>query len=196
MLVIALKDELLLGEDNLDVPLVITGMGLLSAYRSVYSNIVKHKPKYVLNLGTSASVSASFSVGEIVLPTEFYTHPIMQVSENIRSLGVNLSNVPTMLTSTPSNCLSHFRTCSISSGDVFITDKNVHLLGDTLADIVDMEAYAIALACKDLDIPFHCVKYVTDSVIEKNTEFDWSLQLNMASKKLTEVSKFFLQHTH
>jgi adenosylhomocysteine nucleosidase len=194
--VIALKDELLLGEDSLDVPLIITGMGLLSAYKSVYSNIVKHKPKYVLNLGTSASVSKSFSVGEIVHPTEFYTHPIMQVSEDIRSLGVSLSNVPTMLNSIPSNCLSHFRTCSISSGDVFITDKNVHMLGDNFVDVVDMEAYAIALACEDLNTPFYCIKYVTDSVLEKNTEFDWSLQLSVASKKLTEVSKLFLQHTH
>jgi len=59
-------------------------------------------------------------------------------------------------------------TCS--TGDNFVTDPNLTLK----ADVVDMEAYAIAKAIitADRDIKFHCYKYVSDNANESSSD-DW-----------------------
>ena len=56
-----------------------------------------------------------------------------------------------------------------STGDNFVTDVNKL---DLIADVVDMEAYAIAKACKQADVNFRCFKYVSDNA-DENANTDW-----------------------
>ena len=58
-------------------------------------------------------------------------------------------------------------TCS--TGDNFVTDSNISIP----ADVVDMEAYAIAKACKQADVNFRCFKYISDSA-DENANDDWA----------------------
>ena len=62
--------------------------------------------------------------------------------------------------------LSEGLTCS--TGDNFITDPNLEIP----ADLVDMEAYAIAKICNRRQIEFHCYKFVSDSANE-HAYRDW-----------------------
>jgi adenosylhomocysteine nucleosidase len=57
-------------------------------------------------------------------------------------------------------------TCS--TGDNFVTDSNLSIL----ADVVDMEAYAIAKVCKKHNIEFLCYKFVSDGANEDSSS-DW-----------------------
>ena len=47
----------------------------------------------------------------------------------------------------------------VNTGDQFITETS-HLTGD----VIDMEAYAEALVCKDFNTPFIAIKYISDIV--------------------------------
>lgn len=50
---------------------------------------------------------------------------------------------------------------TLSTGDNFVTDTyNIN------ADIVDMEAFAIAKACQNANIEFICYKYISDMADE------------------------------
>ena len=56
-----------------------------------------------------------------------------------------------------------------STGDNFVTDTS---LLDIVADVVDMEAYAIAKACQYHNVNFKCFKYISDSANE-NASKEW-----------------------
>ena len=56
-----------------------------------------------------------------------------------------------------------------STGDNFVSDiSNL----DLIADVVDMEAYAIAKACKQANVNFRCFKYVSD-LADENASDEW-----------------------
>lgn len=56
---------------------------------------------------------------------------------------------------------------TLSTGDNFVTTPPA-----ITSDIVDMEAYAIAKVCGRLEVPFCCVKYVTD-LADENATANW-----------------------
>ncbi len=49
-----------------------------------------------------------------------------------------------------------------------------------------MEAYALAKVCKSQDIPFACIKYISDGANE-TASFDWNTALLEGAKKLKET---------
>jgi adenosylhomocysteine nucleosidase len=67
-----------------------------------------------------------------------------------------------------------------SSGDNFVTG------GVTNADLVDMEAFAIAKICKTRLIDFMCYKYVTDSA-DSNAAKDWNEMVAEGEKEYLKV---------
>ena len=56
---------------------------------------------------------------------------------------------------------------TLSTGDNFVTAPPA-----LDSDIVDMEAYAIAKACRRAGVPFSCYKYVTD-LADENATANW-----------------------
>ena len=67
----------------------------------------------------------------------------------------------------------------VNTGDQFITETT-HLTGD----VIDMEAYAEALVCKDFNTPFIAIKYISD-IVGENSISDWQAALSDARKALT-----------
>jgi adenosylhomocysteine nucleosidase len=57
-----------------------------------------------------------------------------------------------------------------STGDNFVNDITKE---EVISDVVDMEAYAIAKACKQADVNFRCFKYISDSA-DENANDDWA----------------------
>ena len=47
---------------------------------------------------------------------------------------------------------------------------------------VDMEAYALAHVCKQMNIPFKCYKYITDIVGEEQQYNNWERNINNGSE--------------
>jgi adenosylhomocysteine nucleosidase len=66
------------------------------------------------------------------------------------------------------NLISYGEGYTCSTGDDFVMDPNLEIP----ADVVDMEAYAIAKACDRAGVEFECWKYVSDGANADSAE-DW-----------------------
>lgn len=52
-----------------------------------------------------------------------------------------------------------------------------------LYDIADMEAYALAKVCKNYNIPFVCLKFISDGADDRAGQ-DWKLTVKLAAQEL------------
>ena len=70
----------------------------------------------------------------------------------------------------------------LASGDVFVTDPHVRSRLAERADVVDMEGYAVAYACRHLGVPVRLVKHVSDGADE--TALDWPELVDASARAL------------
>ncbi|MFL6022872.1 MAG: nucleosidase [Marmoricola sp.] len=70
----------------------------------------------------------------------------------------------------------------LASGDVFVTDPAVRAALAERADLVDMEAYGVALACHRLGVALELVKHVSDNADEG--ALDWPSLVDASAKVL------------
>jgi len=67
------------------------------------------------------------------------------------------------------------------TGDNFETGHAV-----TEYNVVDMEAYALAVVAMKEEIPFMCLKYISDGA-DDNAAEDWSVQVHKAAVAFKEI---------
>ena len=95
-----------------------------------------------------------------------------------------LSGLPTMLEYGLTMDGLKIGTCG--TGDNFETEH-----AETIYNVVDMEAYALAVVAKTEDIPFLCLKYISDGA-DDNAAEDWLIQVHKGSKAvLCDWTAFF-----
>lgn len=150
---------------------VIVGIGKVNAAYELAKAIHQHKPELIINLGSAGS--NVFKRGEVVCCTKF-----IQRDMDVRGLGFRLYETPF------SGIEPVFRygikviglpegTCG--TGDNF--EMN-HSVSDY--DVVDMEAYPLAYISLKANIPFLCLKYISDGADGKAAD-DWSEQVHNAA---------------
>jgi adenosylhomocysteine nucleosidase len=130
-----------------------SGIGKLNAMSSAYRLINKYKPKTIINVGTVGA--CNYTLDNVVDCGEFYE----------RDNTFDKIDRRIIMDSGKAKC---------GTGDSFL------LLRDIKYDVVDMEAYAIARACRDNNVEFLCYKYVTDYV-GKNSREEWNHNLRDSS---------------
>jgi nucleoside phosphorylase len=59
----------------------------------------------------------------------------------------------------------------LATGDLFVTETSVRERLARMADLVDMEGYAVAYACRRRGVPLRLVKHVSDAADEG--AMDW-----------------------
>ena len=137
-----------------------TGVGKVNAGITAGKIIERYKPHTVFNFGTAGGVSVSSGIHEI--------KNFIQRDMKCCELGFEEGQTPFEEDSIISfGDIINDMCCS--TGDNFVS-------GDTddwaITDVVDMEAYAIAKACKQADINFRCFKYISDQA-DANANKDW-----------------------
>ena len=168
ILIMALKEESQgLFEKNEIIP-HYCGMGQVKAAFYTQKLIHELKPKHVINLGTAGSYS--FKQGDLVECTSF----VQRRANNFLPFKSKTLNTP---------ALTDLASASCGTGD-FI-DKDACLVN---CDVVDMEAYAMAYVCEQLQVGFTSIKYVSDNSNEAISK-DWGANLNEASEKLLVAYK-------
>lgn len=151
-----------------------TGFGKVQACLAAYKAIIENKPEIVINLGSSGTLF--HEIGEIFVCSRFIDRDLLKVaipgiiceldfSDEISQAGL-FSNLST----------GH----SVNTGDSFVTKPED---AGNEADVIDMEAFAIASACKKAGLPFISVKYVTD-IVGKNSVKAWAEKLGETRKGL------------
>jgi adenosylhomocysteine nucleosidase len=131
-----------------------TGVGKINAAITAAKLIQKYKPDTVWNFGTAGGIKLDHGCHEMVNFVE-------------RDKGKCPEALELMLPKDPITIsMGVGYTCS--TGDNFVTDPNL----EHPAHVVDMEAFAIAKACKLAHVEFKCYKYVSDSA-DDSADTSW-----------------------
>lgn len=154
IVIIAVRDE---APDLASLPWVFfSGVGKINAAVTATELIVKHKPQRIINFGTAGGITVNTGLYQC---TRF-----VQRDMTCEALGCKPGQTPfeTEL------YLGHANGLTCSTGDNFVMSPVLQIP----ADIVDMEAYAIAKVCDRFDVEFECWKYITDQA-NASAHSDW-----------------------
>ena len=72
----------------------------------------------------------------------------------------------------------------LATGDMFVSDPLVRSRLAAQADLVDMEGYAIAWACRQAGVPVRLVKHVSDKADEG--ALDWPTLVDLSARALAQ----------
>lgn len=175
VLVFALESEA--GNEFEDFDKIFTGIGKVNAAYSLLKYLKSNKPDLIINLGTAGGFG--FEKGDVVCCTKF-----IQRDMDVRELGFEryktpLSDEPVILDyGLKINGLQE-EICG--TGDHFETAHSTDAY-----HVVDMEAYALALVAKRENIPFLCLKYISDGA-DDSAATEWSEEVHKASVKLRKT---------
>lgn len=180
LIVYAVKDEFVPIEiNNYEAKYLITGIGKANAAMQLTKEIMTNRYNLVLNIGTVGTIN--YNIGDILVCTQFIDRDLLPLVEFGVTAKINLP-----INDEINNLLTKWRistdslaTCN--TGDTFISDLTKPISGD----IIDMESFALAMVCKELDIPFLSIKYVTD-IVGKNSIQIWEAKLADARKAITD----------
>ena len=150
---------------------VFTGIGKVNAAYELTKVIHQQKPALIVNLGTAGS--NYFAKGEVICCTKF-----VQRDMDVRGLGFQLYETP--LSGVPPLLeygleLEGLKLGICGTGDSFEMGH-----AETIYNVVDMEAYALALIAQKENIPFLCLKYISDGA-DDNAAEDWTEQVHKAA---------------
>jgi adenosylhomocysteine nucleosidase len=150
---------------------LITGIGKVNAAYELSKAIQKKRPSLIVNLGSAGS--NLFKKSDIVCCTQF-----IQRDMDVRGLGYALYETP--LSGIPP-VLEYGLTWEGLPQGVCGTGDNFEMShAGSLYNVVDMEAYALAMIAMKENIPFLCLKYISDGADDKAAE-DWTLQVHQAA---------------
>lgn len=180
LLVFAMKEE---SQDVFsDYDVLHTGIGKVNASYGLAKRIVQERPEVVVNMGTAGS--RLHAGGSIINPTRF-----VQRDMDVTPLGFEKFQTP--FSNDPIEIEHGIRVDNLIGGVCGTGDNFDASEAAGAFDVVDMEAYALALICKREDIPFLCLKYVSDGA-DDEAHNDWNAALHHAAKKLRDALKVAL----
>ncbi len=170
----ALKAESGTYFNAIDHRLVYTGVGKVSAAYHLMKALHEETPDLVLNLGSAGSTE--FSTGTLVNCTGFIQRD-MDVTPMGFEHGITpYEDIPRVLKY--GKRYDHLPEAVCGTGDNFDTSGKTD--GYT---VIDMEAYALAKICFLQNIPFGCVKYITDGA-DGSAADDWKNTVEKSAKAL------------
>ncbi|MCW3162328.1 5'-methylthioadenosine/S-adenosylhomocysteine nucleosidase family protein [Chryseobacterium oryctis] len=175
LFVFALDSEA--GKEFDDKNKLITGIGKVNAALELTKQIYSKRPQLIVNLGSAGS--KTFGKGEVVCCTKF-----IQRDMDVRGLGfakyeTPLSGIPPLLEYGIS--LNGLKEGVCGSGDSFEMNHS-----EDDYNVVDMEAYPLALIAMKEKIPFLCLKYISDDAGDDAAD-DWSVQVHLAAEAFKRI---------
>ncbi len=156
---------------------LITGIGKVNAAIELTKEIHTRKPKLIVNLGSAGS--KGFHKGEVVCCTKF-----IQRDMDVRGLGFKLYETP--LSGVPPVLEYGLKMDALKEGICGSGDSFEMNHSETDYNIVDMEAYPLALIAQQENIPFLCLKYISDDAGSEAAD-DWSVQVHLAAEAFKKI---------
>ena len=125
------------------------GVGKVNAAITTMHLLHTIKPDRVINLGTAGGITLSSGIHRV--------NTIVQHDVNLTPLGLNIGDQ----LNDPLNIIQLSGAGVVcASGDVFVSDRDKLRI---VCDVVEMEAYSIAKACRLTGIEVEIWKYISDS---------------------------------
>ncbi|WP_460793632.1 nucleosidase [Nocardioides pacificus] len=154
------------------VALVVTGIGKTQAAVATTQALLARAGAVdlVVNLGTAGALRDG--LGGLFEPGTVLNHDI--AADAIRALGHE-----------PHDRLSIGGDATVlATGDVFVSDPAVRARLGAIADLVDMEGYAVAWACRQVGVPVRMIKHVSDNA--DAGALDWPSLVDASARVLGE----------
>jgi len=126
-----------------------TGVGKVNAASMTAMLIERYKPERIINFGTAGGITVHSGLHQV---SKFVQRDMVCCELGSKPGQTPFESKYEIILNTGGNGL----TCS--TGDNFVTDSNLQIP----ADVVDMEAYAIAKVCQRNLVEFLCYKYISD----------------------------------
>jgi adenosylhomocysteine nucleosidase len=171
LVVAATKAEAAYVPDQL--PMVVTGLGKTAAAVGTARALagIDLAGLSVVNIGTAGALRPGLA--GLQLPGIVINHDMN--AEVIRALGYDPEE---------SLEIEGGDATVLASGDVFVADPAVRDQLARRADLVDMEGYAVAYACRQFGVPVRLVKHVSDNADEVAP--DWAARVDHSAQVLGE----------
>jgi adenosylhomocysteine nucleosidase len=169
LLVVALELEAV-ALRSLGFPMLVTGAGKVNAAVAVATVLSSARPSELINLGTAGGLKPGIEGTHLVstvLEHDVDDASIFAIAEVHCSLPINLSREGLIL----------------ATGDRFIASAGDRELLAVVADIVDMEGYAIAKAAAAAGVALTMVKHISDQADETATS-SWVDSVTFCSHQL------------
>ncbi len=154
-----------------DCNVLITGIGKVSAAYVLTKYLTQHKPAMIINLGSAGS--NTFSKGDVVCCTQF-----IQRDMDVRGLGFQLYETP--LSGIEPVLKYGLQIDDLPQGICGTGDSFEMNHAVTDYTVVDMEAYPLALIAQKENIPFLCLKYISDGA-NGDAADDWNELVHKAA---------------
>jgi len=150
---------------------LFTGIGKVNAAYELTKAIQKKRPSVIINLGSAGS--SCFQKGEVICCTKF-----VQRDMDVQGLGFALYETP--LSGLPPVLEYGLLMDNLPEG-ICGTGDNFEMGHCSDAyNVVDMEAYALAMIAMKENIPFLSLKYISDGA-DDNAAEDWTVQVHKAA---------------
>jgi adenosylhomocysteine nucleosidase len=165
LVVTALESELDAARAPDSVEVVFTGVGKVNAALIIAQALVAEKRALVINYGTCGKISKTLN-------------GLVEISRVIQRDMMAMPLAPRGVTPFCDGSLKNHILESghvgfvCGTGDSFVTSEDPWLT-ENKVDLVDMELFAIASACKRFGVPWRAFKYVTDGA-DDDAHDDWN----------------------
>ncbi|MGR9072115.1 MAG: 5'-methylthioadenosine/S-adenosylhomocysteine nucleosidase family protein [Gammaproteobacteria bacterium] len=161
------------------ITVIVSGMGLLSARKAMRFVFARYEPGFVLNCGIAGSLSGDFEIGGIFAIERTGTVFHRKNRPGIDWVAADLIR--------PAGC----RAARLASVRDPLFDRRRKSGLSPLADLVDMEAAAVAQACTKNKTPCGILKIVSDDAENRQLLLD---NLHGLSARLAEHIQPELNH--
>ena len=141
----------------------LTGVGKVNAAMTAAELIERYKPKRIVNFGTAGGITVGKGFYRV---TKFVQRDMVCCELGSKPGQTPFENLGVVLDLGAGGLVC-------STGDNFVSDPNL----DIPADVVDMEAYAIAKVCYLRGVEFVCYKFISDSA-DSDAYDDWHKEVS------------------
>lgn len=159
------------------VPVLHTGAGKVQTAVTVAHHLAEHGSEVdlVVNAGTAGALG-SFRLGDVVEVGEVLQHDFDHVA--ISALARRPLPGGPIAVASPEGASAR-----LATGDRFLTDAVERSRLAQVADLVDMEGYAVAATCERFGVPLWIVKCVSDAA-DSDAALSWRDTVELASRRL------------
>lgn len=167
-----------------DLPVIITGVGKVAAASAVSSALAVARATgtpydLVVNIGSAGALhdhlEGLHEIGSVL------NHDLS--ADVLRGFGYDPQE---WLTVAPTDGVTDGVTdgLRLATGDMFVSDATTRVRLAAQADLVDMEGYAVAWACRQAAVPVRLIKHVSDKADEG--ALDWLALVDLSARALGE----------
>ncbi|MCJ1763455.1 5'-methylthioadenosine/adenosylhomocysteine nucleosidase [Mammaliicoccus sciuri] len=188
--------------EDKQVVLAQSGIGKVNAAITATLLINEFKPDLIINTGSAGSVDSELNIGDIIISNKVYYHDV-----NATAFGYKLGQVPSMpeVYETDKELIDLAKSSieqldlngivgEVATGDSFIgsiDQRKVIKSNFPTANVVEMEAGAIAQTCYQYNVPIIVTRAVSD-LADKESDVTFEEFLKVACVNSSKIVKLLL----